>query len=147
MPGRTFFEFKQISAAVRRWPRADLSGRRRLSASRSWTAMRIAEVIGTVTLSRVPSDADRLPLDHRRAVQPEGLAKQDGRADGEDLVILDELGAGNGSQIGVSEGAEAADAVSSGRRNRWMRTVRASWIECATAITERGLLRTDQRGQ
>lgn len=28
--------------------------------------------------------------------------------DGEDLVILDELGAGRGSKIAVSEGAEAA---------------------------------------
>lgn len=69
--------------------------------------MRIAEVIGKVTLSRwhesltgyrwligVPYSLDAL-----RA----GLM-----ADGEDLVILDELGAGLGARIGVSEGVEAA---------------------------------------
>jgi microcompartment protein CcmK/EutM len=31
-----------------------------------------------------------------------------GPADGEDLVIVDPLGAGMGSQIGLSEGGEAA---------------------------------------
>lgn len=69
--------------------------------------MRIAEVIGTVTLSRchpsivgyrwivgVPFSLKAL----KDAVGP----------DGEDLVILDELGAGPGQKIGVSEGAEAA---------------------------------------
>ncbi len=68
--------------------------------------MRIAEVIGKVTLSRwhpaltgyrwligVPYSLKAL-----RAEQP----------DGEDLIILDELGAGIGDRIGVSEGVEAA---------------------------------------
>jgi microcompartment protein CcmK/EutM len=68
--------------------------------------MRIAEVIGTVTLSRghpsltgfrwviaVPFSLDALRAD---------------RPDGEDFVVLDELGAGHGQRIGVSEGAEAA---------------------------------------
>ena len=69
--------------------------------------MRIAEVIGTVTLSRChPAIAG-----HRWIIGvPFSLKalKNDTAADGEDLVILDELGAGNGQQIGVSEGAEAA---------------------------------------
>jgi ethanolamine utilization protein EutN len=69
--------------------------------------MRIAEVIGTVTLSRwhplvggarwvigIPYSLDAL--------------KRDGAADGEYLVIYDELSAGNGQRIGVSEGIEAA---------------------------------------
>ena len=69
--------------------------------------MRIAEVIGTVTLSRWdPSVAGgrwivAVPLS-LRALQ------EDLPADGEDLVIYDELGAGNGHRIGVSEGVEAA---------------------------------------
>jgi microcompartment protein CcmK/EutM len=69
--------------------------------------MRIAEVIGNVTLSRwhpaigghrwligVPFSLDAL--------------RQGNGPDGEDLVILDELGAGLGHRIGVSEGVEAA---------------------------------------
>lgn len=69
--------------------------------------MRIAEVIGTVTLSRVhpalagyrwiigvPSSLEAL----RSGSEP----------DGDDVVILDMLGAGTGSKIGISEGAEAA---------------------------------------
>ncbi|MBM4070627.1 MAG: carbon dioxide concentrating mechanism protein CcmL [Planctomycetes bacterium] len=69
--------------------------------------MRIAEVIGTVTLSRWhPS------LDGARWIigVPFSLKtlRERSRPDGEDLVIIDQLGAGNGSRIGVSEGAEAA---------------------------------------
>jgi ethanolamine utilization protein EutN len=69
--------------------------------------MRIAEIIGTVTLSRthptlmgarwligVPYSLDAL--------------KSGSRGDGEDLVIYDNLGAGSGSRIGFSEGGEAA---------------------------------------
>jgi microcompartment protein CcmK/EutM len=69
--------------------------------------MRIAEVIGTVTLSRwhptltgyrwvigVPMSLKAL-----RGQQP---------PDGEDIIILDQLGAGCGQKIGVSEGGEAA---------------------------------------
>jgi ethanolamine utilization protein EutN len=67
--------------------------------------MRIAEVIGTVTLSRChPSIAG-----YRWIVGvPFSLAalKKD-VADGEDFVILDERGAGHGQRIGVSEGVEA----------------------------------------
>lgn len=69
--------------------------------------MRIAEVIGTVTLSRVhPTMTGArwligVPLSLK--------ALRDGsKADGEDVVIYDNLGAGTGSTIGFSEGGEAA---------------------------------------
>jgi microcompartment protein CcmK/EutM len=69
--------------------------------------MRIAEIIGRVTLSRChPSLRGAtwkvvVPLDRQ------GLAgKESGR--GEPFVIFDELGAGEGSLVGVSEGAEAS---------------------------------------
>ncbi|HEV3340596.1 MAG TPA: EutN/CcmL family microcompartment protein [Pirellulales bacterium] len=69
--------------------------------------MRIGKVIGTVTLNRshpsltaaclrlaVPMTLDELA----RGVEPAG----------EELVIYDELGAGQGSLIAISEGGEAA---------------------------------------
>lgn len=69
--------------------------------------MRIAEVIGTVTLSRVHPT-----LRGKRLVigVPFSLnALREGQGgDGEPWVIVDELGAGRGQRIGVSEGAEAA---------------------------------------
>lgn len=67
--------------------------------------MRIAEVIGNVTLSRChPSVAGfrwivGVPFSLK--------ALKSGVPDGEDFVILDELGAGQGQKIGVSEGVEA----------------------------------------
>jgi ethanolamine utilization protein EutN len=71
--------------------------------------MRIAEVIGTVTLVRVhPSLVGARWL----IGVPCSLAglKEGGTGDGEDLIVYDELGAGVGSRIGVSEGGEAAAA-------------------------------------
>ncbi|MDD4266915.1 MAG: EutN/CcmL family microcompartment protein [Pirellulaceae bacterium] len=69
--------------------------------------MRIAEVVGTVTLSRAhPSLAGgRLKL-----VVPLSLAELagGGRLPAEEFVVFDELGAGIGSRIAVSEGREAA---------------------------------------
>jgi microcompartment protein CcmK/EutM len=69
--------------------------------------MRIAEVIGTVTLSRWHPALTGyrwligVPLSLR--------ALREGRAaDGEDIVMIDQLGAGHGQKIGVSEGVEAA---------------------------------------
>jgi ethanolamine utilization protein EutN len=68
--------------------------------------MRIAEVIGTVTLSSVHPSLTGLrfvigvPYSHK--------ALSHGKPDGEDLIILDQLSAGFGSRIGFSEGAEAA---------------------------------------
>ena len=69
--------------------------------------MRIAEVIGTVTLSRAhPSLAG-----FRWVIGvPYGLKalQAGGPPDGEDVVIFDNLGAGNGNRVGFSEGGEAA---------------------------------------
>jgi microcompartment protein CcmK/EutM len=69
--------------------------------------MRIAEVIGTVTLSRVhPS---MIGARWVLAVPLSLAALRDGlRPDGEDLVVYDNLGAGTGSHIAFSEGGEAA---------------------------------------
>lgn len=69
--------------------------------------MRIAEVIGSVTLSR----AHPALIGHRWLIGvPFSLkALRDGLPpDGDDLVLLDPLGAGFGDRIGVSEGLEAA---------------------------------------
>ena len=72
--------------------------------------MRIAEVIGTVTLSRShPS------LAGARFVigVPFSLAalRDRGGPDGEELVILDELGAGAGHRIGRAGGPPAGDTL------------------------------------
>jgi microcompartment protein CcmK/EutM len=69
--------------------------------------MRIVEVIGSVTLSKChPS------LEGARwlvAVPYSLAALADGKpADGEDLVVYDELGAGTGCRVGISEGTEAS---------------------------------------
>jgi ethanolamine utilization protein EutN len=69
--------------------------------------MRIAEVIGTVTLSRWHPSLTRARWLIGVPCSLEALRKG-GSGDGEDLVIFDELGAGNGSRIGFTEGVEAA---------------------------------------
>lgn len=69
--------------------------------------MRIAEVIGTVTLSRCHPmfAAARLRL----AVPLSSAALADGALPpAEELVVWDELSAGRGDRIAVSEGAEAS---------------------------------------
>ena len=69
--------------------------------------MRIAEVIGTVTLSR----AHHTLANARWVIGvPFSLAALQGAKgpDGEDVVIFDSLGAGDGHRIGFSEGGEAA---------------------------------------
>jgi microcompartment protein CcmK/EutM len=69
--------------------------------------MRIAEVIGTVTLSRAhPSlAAARWVIGIPFSLK---ALREEGAPDGEDVVIFDNLGAGNGNRIGFSEGGEAA---------------------------------------
>ena len=69
--------------------------------------MRIGEVIGTVTLNRSHPSLGRGAL---RLAVPLTLAELagDGKAMGESLVVYDELGAGLGSRIAISEGGEAA---------------------------------------
>jgi ethanolamine utilization protein EutN len=69
--------------------------------------MRIAKVIGTVTLSRQHPSlvAARFVI----AVPFSLRALQEGGPpDGEDLVVYDQLSAGDSSRIGISEGAEAS---------------------------------------
>jgi microcompartment protein CcmK/EutM len=68
--------------------------------------MRIAEVIGTVTLSRVHPTLIGARWVIGVPFTLDGL--REGRPDGEDLVIFEPLGAGEGARIGFSEGAEAA---------------------------------------
>jgi ethanolamine utilization protein EutN len=69
--------------------------------------MRIGEVIGTVTLSRCHSS---LTSARWVVAVPYSLRalKSDNAPDGEDLVVFDNLGAGNGQRIAFSEGGEAA---------------------------------------
>ena len=69
--------------------------------------MRIGRVIGTVTLNRWH---ESLRGARYRVAVPLSLAslRGDSRADGEGIVVYDELGAGDGSLIAISEGAEAA---------------------------------------
>jgi ethanolamine utilization protein EutN len=69
--------------------------------------MRIAEVIGNVTLSRAHPSVTGF----RWIIGvPFGLKalRENSRPDGEDVVIFDKLGAGNGQRVGFSEGGEAA---------------------------------------
>jgi len=68
--------------------------------------MRIAEVIGTVTLSRCHPSLTGFRWIIGVPFSQRGL--RENRPDGEDLVIYDDLGAGVGSRIGFSEGGEAA---------------------------------------
>ena len=69
--------------------------------------MKLHRIIGTVTLNRShPGYANaRLLL-----AEPEGWASLGGPTDSEpDLIVVwDDLGAGDGSRIAVSDGAEAA---------------------------------------
>jgi microcompartment protein CcmK/EutM len=69
--------------------------------------MRVALVIGTVTLSKVHSTlvGARLIVGVPYSLQALARALP---PDGEDLVVLDGLGAGIGQKIGFSEGGEAA---------------------------------------
>ena len=69
--------------------------------------MRIAEVVGTVTLNRShPSLAGA----RFKLVVPLSLAELAGDAapSAEEIAVYDELGAGVGSRIAISEGREAA---------------------------------------
>jgi microcompartment protein CcmK/EutM len=69
--------------------------------------MRIAEIIGNVTLSRVHASM----IGARWVIGvPFSLSAlcTESVPDGEDVVIYDNLGAGVGARIGFSEGGEAA---------------------------------------
>jgi microcompartment protein CcmK/EutM len=70
--------------------------------------MRIAEVIGRVTLSRFSPQLKGgrflIALPMPLAALTEGAPER-----GEEVVLYDDLGAGPGSLIGLSEGREAAN--------------------------------------
>ncbi len=69
--------------------------------------MRIAEVIGTVTLSRCHPSVTGFRWVIGVPFSLKAL-QSDGPPDGEDLVIYDDLGARAGDRVGLSEGGEAA---------------------------------------
>jgi ethanolamine utilization protein EutN len=68
--------------------------------------MRIAKVVGTVTLNRCHPSFEGARL---RLVAPLSLAELRGEREpaAEEMVVWDDNGAGMGSLIAVSEGAEA----------------------------------------
>jgi ethanolamine utilization protein EutN len=70
--------------------------------------MRIGEVIGRVTLSRHNPQLRGGRFLIALPMPLEALTK-DAVARGESVVVYDQLGAGRGSLIGVSEGREAAN--------------------------------------
>jgi len=84
--------------------------------------MRIAEVIGKVTLSQClpPFEGALLPL-----VVPLGLAqlREDAAWDAESLVVYDPLGAGPQDRIALSEGGRRPSRFCP-NSNRWMHTTR-----------------------
>ena len=69
--------------------------------------MRIAKVVGTVTLNRCHASFTGGPL---RLVVPLSLAelRGDEQPQAEEIVVWDDNGAGIGSLIAISEGAEAS---------------------------------------
>jgi microcompartment protein CcmK/EutM len=71
--------------------------------------MRIAEVIGRVTLSRFDPSlrGGRFVL---ALPMPLAALTENSPVRGEEMVVYDNLGAGHGALIGVSEGREAANA-------------------------------------
>ena len=69
--------------------------------------MRIAEIIGTVTLARVHPTLAGFRWIVGVPCSLKALAAN-GPGDGEELVMFDNLGAGLGDKIGFSEGGEAA---------------------------------------
>ena len=69
--------------------------------------MRIAEIIGTVTLNRCHPTFDGATLKLAVPLSLDDL-EQDSVSKEEPLVIYDEFGAGIGSRIMLSEGGEAA---------------------------------------
>ena len=68
--------------------------------------MRIAKVIGNVTLSRCHPSL--VGFRWNIGVPYSLKAREANQPDGEDLVIFDNLQAGNGARIGFSEGGEGA---------------------------------------
>jgi microcompartment protein CcmK/EutM len=70
--------------------------------------MRIAEVIGRVTLSRVHPSLRGARLVIALPMPLEALTEDSPRR-GEEVIVYDDLGASPGALIGLSEGREAAN--------------------------------------
>jgi ethanolamine utilization protein EutN len=70
--------------------------------------MRIGEVIGRVTCSRLHPSV-RNPRFLVVVPMPREAITEGSSRRGEELVVFDELGAGRGAIIGISEGGEAAN--------------------------------------
>jgi len=70
--------------------------------------MRIAEIIGRVTLSRVHPNVRHARFLIALPMPREALA-EGSPARGEEVITYDDLGAGPGALIGLSEGREAAN--------------------------------------
>lgn len=69
--------------------------------------MRIGEVIGTVTLNRQHPSLEGAGLKLAVPLSWDNLSGRSHESTGE-IVVFDELGAGTGSRIALSEGREAA---------------------------------------
>jgi ethanolamine utilization protein EutN len=69
--------------------------------------MRIAQILGKVTLNRQHASLVAGPLRLAAPLSHDELAKQS-EPQAETIVVWDDLGADEGSLIAVSEGAEAA---------------------------------------
>jgi microcompartment protein CcmK/EutM len=70
--------------------------------------MRIAEVIGRVTLSRSHPSLRNARYVIALPMPLEALAAES-PSRGEEVIVFDQLGAGPGALIGISEGREAAN--------------------------------------
>lgn len=70
--------------------------------------MRIAKVIGSVTLSQIHPSLTGAALKLAVPMTLEDLKQPEATPDAEDLVIYDEFGAGTGDCVMLSEGGEAA---------------------------------------
>ena len=77
--------------------------------------MRIAEVIGRVTLSKVHPSLKGGRYVIALPMPREALAGDSPRR-GEEVIAYDDLGAGPGSLIGLSEGGEAANPFRPARK-------------------------------
>lgn len=77
--------------------------------------MRIAQVVGRVTLSRIHPSLRGARFVLARPMSAEALV-DDAGPKGEEVVVFDDLGTGPGSLIGLSEGAEAANPFRPAKR-------------------------------
>jgi microcompartment protein CcmK/EutM len=74
--------------------------------------MRIADVVGTITLNRAHPSLAGASFKLVTPLSWDNLAREKGRKHGderlEEIAVFDQLGAGIGSRIAISEGREAA---------------------------------------